>query len=150
MITVTQASLDQLESIIPLFDAYRVWYRKASDRAGAKVFLSERLTNNDSIIYIAWDASTAVGFTQLYPSFSSTRMKRMWILNDLFVSPTYRGKGISKLLIEKAKALSNETNACGILLETEQSNTIGNKLYPATGFTLEENNFYFWQNNSNE
>ena len=71
-------------------------------------------------------------------------MQRMWILNDLYVRKTFRGQGISKLLINKAKDLCRETNACGMLLETETSNDIGNKLYPATGFHLEENNFYFW------
>lgn len=147
-LTVTQATPDRLEELVDLFDAYRVWYRKASDKATARDFLHSRMEAEESIIYLAIDSESdkAVGFTQLYPLFSSTRMKRMWLLNDLFVAPEFRGQGISKQLINKAKELARETGACGVLLETEVSNTIGNQLYPATGFELEKNNFYFWTN----
>jgi len=132
---------------VELFDAYRVWYRKNSNKAMAKQFLTERVENKESIIYACENENgKLVGFTQLYPIFSSTRMKRMWLLNDLFVAPDFRGKGISKMLINQAKDLCQKTNACGVLLETETTNDIGNKLYPATGFELEENNFYFWSN----
>ena len=70
----------------------------------------------------------------------------MWLLNDLFVEPDYRGKGISKMLINQAKNLAKKTDACGVLLETETTNDIGNRLYPQEGFHLEENNYYFWTN----
>ena len=70
----------------------------------------------------------------------------MWLLNDLYVAPDFRGQGISKQLINRAKELARTTEACGILLETEKSNTIGNQLYPRTGFELESNHFYFWTN----
>jgi len=87
------------------------------------------------------------GFTQLYPLFSSTRMKRYWLLNDLFVNENHRGKGHSKALIEKAKELCIATNACGILLETDKTNEIGNQLYPNCGFEQYTHaNFYEWTN----
>jgi GNAT superfamily N-acetyltransferase len=67
------------------------------------------------------------------------------MLNDLFVLPEYRGKQISKQLIDKAKQLARETGAAGILLETEKTNEIGNHVYPAAGFEpYEETNFYWW------
>lgn len=146
MVNIIQATSDHLDVLAELFDAYRVFYGKASDVAGARHFLSERLEYQESIIYLAQaDNGIYVGFTQLYPVFSSTRMQRMWILNDLYVLPDYRGQGISKLLIEKAKDLSRATNAAGILLETAKDNEIGNKLYPAQGFELNTDfNFYFW------
>ncbi len=71
-------------------------------------------------------------------------MKRLWLLNDLFVAKEFRGQGISKLLIERAKQLAEQTHAAGLLLETEKTNEIGNQLYPSAGFNLEANNFYFW------
>ena len=43
-------------------------------------------------------------------------------------------KVILKLLIESAKELCIETKACGILLETDKTNEIGNQLYPSCGF----------------
>ncbi|MFT5166694.1 MAG: GNAT superfamily N-acetyltransferase [Saprospiraceae bacterium] len=144
MIKIEQANADHLENLVPLFDAYRVWYRQPSDLSTAKQYLKDRIAQKESIIYLAFDGDQAVGFTQLYPLFSSTRMKRLWLLNDLYVDETYRGKGISKQLINAAKDLARHTDAAGVLLETEQSNIIGNRLYPAMDFELEENNFYFW------
>jgi len=144
---VFQATSNNIDQVVDLFDAYRVWYRKPSDKVSAKAFLLERIYTKESVIYVCENENKElIGFTQLYPIFSSTRMKRMWLLNDLFVHPDSRGLGISKLLIQKAKSLAKANNACGILLETEKSNDIGNKLYPSENFELEENNFYFWTN----
>jgi len=144
---IFQATTSHLDQVVELFDAYRVWYRKPSDKLTAKAFLSERISEKESVIFVCKnETNELVGFTQLYPIFSSTRMKKMWLLNDLFVHPDYRGKGISKGLIEKAKELARSNDACGILLETEKTNDIGNHLYPSAGFELEKNNFYFWTN----
>lgn len=140
------ATINNLNELSILFDAYRQFYNKESDIEAAKEFLTERINQNESKIFIAFNGSEAVGFIQLYPLFSSTRMKRFWILNDLFVNEDYRGKGFSKLLIEKAKELCYQTNACGMLLETSVTNTIGNNLYPAMGFVLRDDaNFYEWE-----
>ena len=142
---ISEASLDDLNELVPLFEKYRAFYRKTSDITGSTAFLKDRLSNNDSVIYIAInDSEKIIGFTQLYPSFSSTRLQVMWILNDLYVHESYRGQKISKMLIAQAKELANKTKACGLLLETEKDNLIANKLYEKSGFQLEKNNFYFW------
>jgi ribosomal protein S18 acetylase RimI-like enzyme len=146
MITIKKATIDDLGLIAPLFDAYRVFYRKESDLEGASTFIEERITNAESIIYLAFSGTEVVGFTQLYPIFSSTRMKRIWLLNDLYINKNYRGRGISKMLLDKSKQLAKDTNAAAVILETEKSNDIGNRLYPSTGFTLENDvNHYFWE-----
>lgn len=136
-----------LSSLASLFDAYRVFYRKQSDLEGAKAFLSERLNNQDSKIFVCEnEQQELLGFVQLYPLFSSTRMKKAWLLNDLFVNPNSRGRGISIQLIERAKELVRDTDACGMFLETEKSNKIGNKLYPKAGMQLNSaSNYYEWQ-----
>ncbi len=140
------AKLKHLDELVSLFDAYRVFYKKDSDKEAAKAFLSDRIQNQESVIYISRNEDgLATGFVQLYPIFSSTRMKRMWLLNDLFVDPSFRGQGFSKALIERSKELCRETDACGMILETAKDNDIGNQLYPATGWTLDEDhNFYYW------
>lgn len=145
---IRQAKLLDLDQLVVLFEAYRVWYRREAAPEKAKQFLKERLILKDSVILLAIHEGQAVGFTQLYPSFSSTRLARLWILNDLFVAESHRGHQYSVLLIDAAKTHCKETDGCGILLETEVSNIIGNKLYLKTGFHLEENNFYFWSHNS--
>ena len=93
---VQQATLNDLNELSILFDNYRVFYEKESDIAAAKIFLQERITNNESVIFVfISDENEMAGFVQLYPLFSSTRMKKLWLLNDLFVLPVFRGKGIS-------------------------------------------------------
>jgi len=145
MASIKKAKLADLDGLAALFDAYRVFYRKDSDIAGAKAFLRARIQQKESEIFVAEVAGKLVGFTQLYPLFSSTRMKRLWLLNDLYVDTEYRGQGISIQLIDTAKDLCKQTNACALMLETEFSNTIGNQLYPRTGFELDTaTNHYEW------
>lgn len=141
-----KATKNDLNQVSELFNAYRVFYRKETAIDNARTFLQERITNNDSEIFVAEnEKSQLIGFVQLYPLFSSTRMKKFWLLNDLFVDPNHRSKGISIGLIERSKQLVKETNACGMSLETEKSNQIGNSLYQKTGFELNKScNFYEW------
>lgn len=149
MIEIRKATPEDLKFVVALFDQYRVFYENESDQENAEKFISERLQLNDSQIFVAeTDNKDLVGFVQLYPLFSSTRMKRLWLLNDLFVDNAYRGKGISKQLIDVSKELCKQTNACGLLLETAKTNVIGNTLYPKVGFSLDEkHNYYSWDNN---
>lgn len=146
MITIRHAVETDLEQITDLFDLYRIFYRQTSDRAGAKLFIQERMKNKESEIIVAEEEGKLLGFTQLYPQFSSTKMKRLWILNDLFVLEIYRGLGVGKALIKAAQQFARETGSAGLLLETEKSNAIGNRLYPACGFIeYAESNFYWWE-----
>lgn len=142
-----KATLEDIGQLSELFDQYRIFYQKDSDLPAAEQFLTERIENEDSRVFVAESEGKLVGFVQLYPLFSSTRMKRYWLLNDLFVNENDRGKGFSKALIEKAKEMAKSAGACGILLETAKSNDIGNSLYPNCGFEIyDEVNFYEWTN----
>ncbi|MCX8491422.1 MAG: GNAT family N-acetyltransferase [Cyclobacteriaceae bacterium] len=148
MIRIEQATNDHLDRLAALFNQYRVFYEKQSDVKSAKEFLRERIEAKESVIFVSFNsANVMIGFTQLYPLFSSTRMKRLWLLNDLFVDVAFRGKGFSIELIEKAKEHCRQTGGCGLILETAKSNTIGNKLYPRAGFQLDrDHHFYSWDN----
>ena len=90
MYTLIQANLNHLDDLAILFDAYHVFYKKETDLDAAKKFLRERLANDQSVIFMVYNDSRAVGFTQLYPVFSSVNMAAVWLLNDLFVDPVYR------------------------------------------------------------
>src|SRR5690242_5552272 len=113
-VEVIQATLQHLEMVVPLFDGYRQFYKQSSDLAGARNFLQARLMQGDSVIFLALLDGAAVGFTQLYPSFSSVSMKRLWILNDLFVAETARKHGIASALLQKAQQHAAETGAKGL------------------------------------
>ena len=136
---IVRADQSDLDALANLFDAYRVFYRQASDVAAARAFLEERLTWRDSVIFLARlrrPALTddAAGFAQLYPSFSSLVMQRIWIINDLFVAPAARRLGIGRMLMEHARDFAAETGAARIELSTEKTNSIAQALYRSLGF----------------
>ena len=143
---VCEIGFEDVPVVAALFDQYRVFYQMESDLLAARRFLSERIKNSDSTIFIAKTRDgNVIGFIQLYPLFSSTRLKRLWLLNDLFVDPRYRGLKASVMLIDRAKHLVKQTNAAGLLLETAKSNALSNKLYLKTNFVLDEDhNYYSW------
>ena len=139
---VKTSDLDQLSIH---FNSYRIFYGKKSNIDISKKFLESRISNKDSKMVICEVNNILTGFVQLYPLFSSVRVSKYWLLNDLFIDSEFRGKGYSKLLIDRAKELVLESGACGIMLETEKSNKIGNSLYPKTGFKINDlSNFYEW------
>jgi ribosomal protein S18 acetylase RimI-like enzyme len=135
---VITASFDHLSKLAPLFDAYRVFYGQPSDVEAARAFLHERFTLGESIVFIAMLEDRAVGFTQLYPMFSSVSLRRMWILNDLYVEADVRGQRVGERLIKRAVQLAKESGAKGIQLETAHTNTSGQKLYERLGFERED------------
>ena len=142
---VREAKLSDLKNLSVLFNSYRMFYGKKFDLEVAEEFLRSRIEKKDSKIFVCDFNNELSGFVQLYPLFSSTRVSKYWLLNDLYVDVNKRGKGFSKLLIERSKELVIESKACGMMLETEKSNDIGNKLYPTTGFKKNElSNFYEW------
>ncbi|MGB3294354.1 MAG: GNAT family N-acetyltransferase [Phormidesmis sp.] len=128
------AQIDQLEAAARLFDHYRVFYEQSSDLAAARHFLQERLEAKDSAIFLAVENARAIGFAQLYPSFSSVAMKRIWILNDLFVERSHRNQGIARLLMNAAKNHARDTGAIRINLSTQTGNAAAQSLYESLGY----------------
>ena len=141
---IHQATINDLDSLTELFDLYRLFYKQASDLKAAREFLEERFQKNESVIFISYDDGEPVGFTQLFPSFSSVSMQKSWVLNDLYVKETARRKGVAKELINRAIALAKETKSKGILLETGKENVNAQKLYEMIGFTKESNYYYYY------
>ena len=135
---IITATLDHLEQLAPLFDAYRVFHGQESNLEAATAFLRERLLLNESVIYLALEGETALGFTQLYPSFSSVSLRRLWILNDLFVIPEARGQRVGEALIGAAVGLAQESGAVGVRLNTPHTNSSAQKLYERLKFQRED------------
>ncbi len=144
---IIKASQNELEQAARLFDDYRVFYDQEPDIDGAMNFLHARLINNESVIFIALDDNNeGMGFVQLYPSFTSIGMKKLWILNDLYVDILHRNNGIGEQLIEKSKEFAYQTGAAGLVLETQNENYPAKKLYFKTGFLMDDMHSYlFWK-----
>lgn len=142
MITVRRATVADAERLAILFDCYRIFYQQAPDVAGAIKFLKGRLSNNESVIFIAEQQDRFVGFTQLYPIFSSVSMRRAWLLNDLFVDDTARKQGVAASLLEAARQFGMETNSKYLLLETKKDNLAAQSVYEKNGWVRTADYFY--------
>jgi GNAT superfamily N-acetyltransferase len=126
--------MPDLPRVADLFDAYRQFYGQPADPDGARQFLRERLQASDSVVLVAEREKRLVGFAQLYPAFSSASMKRLWILNDLFVIPAHRRAGIGRALLSSAEDLARATSAKGLVLATQKTNGPAKALYEARGW----------------
>lgn len=142
MITIKTIAVNEVELAAKLFDDYRMFYHQPSNIVAAKTFLTERLTNKESVIFIALDDDLAVGFCQLYPIFSSVSMQRTWLLNDLYVDEKARGKGIAPQLLTAAKQFGLQTNAKWLLLQTGASNTTAQAVYEKNNWVKVDDFFY--------
>lgn len=142
---IKKANLNDLGETAELFNQYRIFYRQQDEYKKCREFIKERLDNEQSNIFLVYVEGKAVGFVQLYKLYHYIKLEKQWLLSDLFVCPEYRGKGFSVALIDCAKKWCDETGACGLMLETEKTNEIGNKLYPRCGFEYDSNhNYYYW------
>jgi GNAT superfamily N-acetyltransferase len=142
---IKRAAVADLDAVAPLFDAYRQFYGQRSDLAAARAFLGERLSRDESVIFLAVadvDAGEAIGFTQLYPSFSSVSVRRLWILNDLFVRQGVRRGGVGRRLLERARDWAIETGAKGLTLATAPENAAAQALYESCGWRRDEFRHY--------
>jgi ribosomal protein S18 acetylase RimI-like enzyme len=140
---VRQAEAADVERIAPLFDAYRQFYRQSSDLPLATEFLRERLKLQESVIFLAEDdAGHAVGFAQMYPSFTSVGARRIWILNDLFVVPEARGQQVGRALLQAVKTHAAASGAKRIELSTARDNQ-AQKLYESLGYE-QDREFYHY------
>jgi ribosomal protein S18 acetylase RimI-like enzyme len=130
----------QVDLVAELFDKYRVFYKKESDIELAKQFIQTRLDNNESVIFVAIDSdrSMPIGFTQLYPTYSSVRVVKNWILNDLYVDKEYRKQGIGEKLIATVMNFAKENNAKLVQLSTAVDNYTAQSLYERIGFKKQE------------
>lgn len=139
---IARATLDHLPALVPLFDAYRVFYRQASDPATAHIFLCDRIERGESVIFLAWgEDGDALGFTQLYPCFSSVSARRLWVLNDLYVAAGARRSGVARALLDAAHAYALDTGAVRVTLSTAQDNTPAQALYESLGYRRETRMF---------
>ncbi|MGO4699702.1 GNAT family N-acetyltransferase [Dyella sp. 2RAB6] len=138
-IIVRQATIHDLDVVAPLFDAYRQFYAQPADLARSRSFLAERFEHAESVILLALHEATGegVGFTQLYPLFSSVRATRRYLLNDLFVTPAKRRFGVAAALLHAATAHARAMGMSGMSLSTANDNVAAQHLYESMGWQLE-------------
>jgi ribosomal protein S18 acetylase RimI-like enzyme len=126
-----------LDRVVPLFGAYREFYERTQDPAQERAFLLERLDRDECVIFVAESGRRAIGFTLLYPMFSSLSLRPTWVLNDLYVLPEHRRHGVAARLLAEAREFARATGAEYLTLETARENP-AQHLYEAEGWKRDE------------
>ena len=142
-ITVRQAVFADLEALAVLFDQHRVFQGKASDLPAASAFLRARFDHGESVLFLASEGAAPIGFAQLYPSYSSTALARVFILNDLFVHANGRRKGVGSLLLSAVESYAWSHGAARVTLNVAIENTSGQALYEAQGWSKDAQFFMY-------
>ena len=140
--TVRRAELEDVDALVPLFDAYRQFYDQPSDLTRARNWLRARIGANESVVLLAERDGQAIGFTQLYPMYSSVQTSRIWVLNDLYVSPEQRRLGAAKALLNHAIEHARDDGASRVQLETGRRNEAARALYRAAGWQEDDTQWY--------
>lgn len=138
---IHRAQAKDVNLIAPLFDAYRQFYQVPSDIEASRQFILERLTNDESVIFLAIEGERALGFVQFYPLFASVALQSLWLLNDLFVHPSAREQGVGESLMKHAEQFAFETGSRGLFLHTAKDNYVAQQLYEKCGW-VRDDQFY--------
>jgi GNAT superfamily N-acetyltransferase len=139
---VRRMRADDIASVAPLFDGYRRFYGQQSDIVRAEQFLRERCERGESVVLFAERDGVALGFTQLYPVFSSVGTERVWLLNDLYVSDSARRSGVGQALLAAAGDFGREQGALRLMLETGRDNVIAQALYRKLGWVADATQWF--------
>ncbi|WP_394561492.1 GNAT family N-acetyltransferase [Aquipseudomonas alcaligenes] len=133
---IVQATLEHLDLLTPLFIKYREFYGELPFPDSSRKFLETRIKRKESIIYLALadDEDKLLGYCQLFPSYSSLSLKRVWILNDIYVAEDARRMLVADRLLQTAKQMAKETNAVRMRVATSVSNEVAQKTYESIGF----------------
>jgi GNAT superfamily N-acetyltransferase len=142
-VAVRQAVAADLEALAVVFDQYRQFQGQAGNLAAARSFLAERFDHGESIAFIATAAGTAVGFAQLYPSYSSTSLSRVFILNDLFVQESVRGRRVASQLLSAVEAYAWSFGASRVTLNVARTNVSAQQVYAARGWKQDDQFFMY-------
>ena len=143
---IEQCTISHLDNFAILFNDYRVHFEQPADLIGSKAFIADRLTKNQAVIFLAIDeeSKALMGFTLLYPMYSSLKAKSTWTLNDMFIAEKFRKFGVATQLLDRVKRFGEETDAQWITLKTGTDNLQAQALYEKFGFRKDEDCYYYY------
>ena len=131
-------------------EAARLWMRSAEEHTahdrvyetapGAEKtmrrFLADVANSGYSFLFVAAAGDRTVGFIsgELRQG-SPTFLPRTWAsVDDVFVEPEYRNRGMGRALLQSVRDWAQERGADGISLQVAAANARGRKFYEDLGF----------------
>ena len=133
-VEIRPAREDEIEEMLPLIRAYCEFYETEPDDEGLRKMFRTLINDpSQGAVFIARDGGRAVGFASLDWKWSSLKAARIGFLEDLFVDPETRGKGIADALIEACAARCRELGMPALQWETAPDNHRAQQVYNRTG-----------------
>jgi GNAT superfamily N-acetyltransferase len=139
MMDIRRATHLDLDALLPLVGAYRTFYEQVPDPRCEREFLRRQLEDGTSTIYLARaERDEALGFVQIFQTYSTVCLGPSLILEDLFVVPNARGMGVATRLLQRASEFAREVGAIGMFLETATDNVVARAVYEGARWTRED------------
>jgi ribosomal protein S18 acetylase RimI-like enzyme len=140
---IEAATAADLNDLVRLYIAYRVFYGEAPEQERAAAFIRDRVTQSSGRYFLAWNGDNAIGFMHLMPSTNTLAMRPIWFLEDLYVDAAARGQGVATALLSYAEAFARRTGAERLTLATAHDNLAAQHIYKKLGYVREEHFLYF-------
>lgn len=137
MSEVSRVTISDIAELHGLVEKYRAFYKQPENDKTLN-FLEERIKSDEAVAFIARVAGEAVGFTLLYPTFSTVSLSNIWLLNDLYVDESARGNGIASELMEVAESAAKQAGATRVFLRTANDNLPAQALYEGRNWVKDE------------
>ena len=137
MLEIVRAKLADVADLHPLVEKYRAFYKQPANEKTLG-YLKSRLENDEAVVFIARDDAVAVGFTMLYPTFSTVSLSAVWLLNDLYVEESIAGKVLPASSWKQQRSAARETGATRVFLRTANDNATAQSLYEGRGYIQDE------------
>lgn len=120
---------------LPLYAGYQRFYGVSNpdDERNREFFSRFASPSEEGVLLGAWDGAVLVGFACLYWTFSSVSAAEIGLMNDLFVAPGNRGRGIGRALIEAAVEATRRRGLHHLEWYTAPDNATAQRVYDATG-----------------
>ncbi len=140
MIEIVEADLNipaYAKALVQLMDEY------ALDPMGGgqglsdyvKANLAAELTQRKAAhVILAFVDAAPAGLAVCFEGFSTFACQPLLNIHDVIVALPYRGRGLSKLLLQKAEAIAIDRGCCKLTLEVLEGNQVAQSAYKACGF----------------
>lgn len=133
-IAISKVGINDLGVLLPLLRAYCDFYEVAP-RDDRLVSLCRGLIEDpgEGVQLIARDRGIVIGFATIFWTFSTLVASRIGVMNDLYVDPEARGRGVGAALIEACRGECRKRGAAKLSWDTAPDNATAQRLYERTG-----------------
>ncbi len=138
---IAQVGEGDLEALLPMMRAYCDFYEAAPGEAAllmlARALIAEPDRHGLQLIARERDQE-AIGFATLFWTWDTLAAAEIGLMNDLFVVPSRRGRGIGRSLIEACAARCRKRGAARVDWQTAPENAPAQRLYDTFGAQREQ------------